>query len=70
MDWGKVLSHGLKGFAFALLATILAVLAGALSLAIGYKPEGLLPQTAWQYVVYPALVALISALDNWRKHLG
>lgn len=70
MDWGKVLMHGLRGFLFALIAVLLAVVAGALTAALGYKPEGVLNIALWQYIVYPAIVGLIAAVENWRKHLG
>ena len=69
MDWLKVLQHGAKAFLMVLIASILGLLIGALTLAIGFKPEGLIDPVVWQYVVLPALVAVIAALDNWRKHI-
>jgi hypothetical protein len=69
MDWIKVLQHGLSALLYVLLASVLAVLIGALTLALGYKPDGLIDPVIWQYVIYPGLVAIIAALDNWRKHL-
>ena len=68
MDIMKVIMHGVKAFVFVLLASILAVIIGALTTAMGHQPEGILDQTVWMYVVLPALTALIAALENWRKH--
>lgn len=68
-DWNKVLMHGLKAFLFVLLATLLMVLIGALTLALGFKPEGALAQVLWQFAALPILTGLIAALENWRKHL-
>lgn len=70
MDIMKVLQHGLKAFLFVLLATLLMVLVGALSLALNFKPDGALAQVLWQFAALPLLTGLIAALENWRKHLN
>lgn len=66
----KTIFAGIKGFLYALIATVIAVITGALSLALGYKPDGLINQSVWQYVVYPALVGLIALLKNYLQHKG
>lgn len=69
MNWIKVLQHGLKAFAFVIIASILTVIIGALTVALGFKPEGMIDPVVWKFAVYPGIIALIAALDNLRKHL-
>lgn len=69
MDLVKVLQHGLKAFCFVLLASILTVLIGALTVALGFNPQGLIDPVVWKYGAYPLLVGLIAALENFRSHL-
>jgi hypothetical protein len=69
MDWLKILQHGLKAFFFVLVASFLAVLIGALTLALGFKPEGLIDPAVWKWAVLPVITGLIAALQNALTHL-
>ena len=68
MDIKKTILAGLKTALYVILASLGVVIIGALSAALNYKPEGLVNQTMWTYVVYPAIVALIAALKNYLQH--
>lgn len=68
MDLNKVLLSGLKSFCYVLAASLLTVLIGSLTLALGYVPTGLLDQTVFTYVVIPLLTGIIAALNNWLQH--
>jgi hypothetical protein len=69
MNWGKVLMHGLKAFVFVLVASLLTVLIGALTIALGYNPSGIIDPTVWKLVGLPILVGIIGALQNALAHL-
>jgi len=68
MNWLLVLTHGLKAFAYVIVGAIVAVLLGAIATALGYKPEGILNQFVWTYIVIPVLSGIAGAIDNWYKH--
>lgn len=69
MDWLKVLQHGLKAFAFVVIASVLAVAIGALTLALGYNPSGMIDPFVWKFMVLPVLTGILAALTNWQAHL-
>ena len=68
MNWWKMILSGAKSFTYVILATVIALVIGALTLALGYKPEGLLDSTLWSYLVLPVLTAIIAMLKNWQQH--
>lgn len=59
--------NGMKGGLYVLVACVIALLANSLSLALGYKPEGLINETMWVYVVLPALTALVRFLKEYGQ---
>ena len=69
MNWQLVFMHGLKAFLFVLAASILTVLIGALTLALGYQPSGIVDPTVWKFIGFPLIAGAIAALENWRAHL-
>jgi len=70
MDWGKAILSGLKYFVIAFLGELVSVLIGALTLAIGFTPQGALAVVAFTWLGKPLLVGLIGLLNNIRKHIG
>lgn len=68
MDFNKMIGAGIKSFIMVFIATVATVLAGALVLATGYKPDGVLAQTVFTYIVLPLLTSIIAMLNNWIKH--
>lgn len=69
MDWSKWFLSGIKAFLITLLAVILAVITEALShILTGYRPEGVLKQAVWLYLVAPAFALIIGWLKNYLQH--
>lgn len=64
LDIKKMIMSGVKTF----LYVIGGLLVGALTLAIGLKPEGLVNQFAWTYICLPMLAGAIAMLKNWIQH--
>lgn len=63
-DIKKMLMSGLKTF----LYVIAGLLVGSLTLALGYKPEGVAQQFAWTYILVPAISGIIAMLKNYIQH--
>ena len=70
MDWGKAILSGLKYFVVAFLAEVLSVLVGALTLALGFTPQGAIAVVAFTWIGKPLLVAIVGLLNNIRKHIN
>ena len=68
MNIMKTIKAGLKAGTIALLGIIASVAVGALTLALGFKPEGMLAQTIFTYVIAPILAGVIGLLNNYVKH--
>jgi len=64
VDFKKMLLSGLKTFGYV----IAGLLIGALTLAMGFRPEGLINEFAWTYIVLPGLAAIMAMLKNYVQH--
>lgn len=63
----EFLWNGIKGGLYALIAVILTLIVESLTLAMGYKPEGIMNQAVWLYAVLPAMTALVRFLKEYLK---
>lgn len=68
MNIGLMLKSGLKAGIITLLAVVATVLAGALTFAMGYRPEEALNQVIMTYVITPLLGGIIGLINNYLKH--
>ena len=68
MDWKKWIMSGLKQIAYLVAGAAVTVVIGALTAALGYKPQPGLEEWIWTNGGYGAIVTLIALLKNWWQH--
>lgn len=61
----QMIWNGIKGGLYALIAVIIGMLAESLSLALGFKPEGVLNQAVWMYAILPLITAIVRFLKEY-----
>lgn len=64
MDFKKMLLSGLKTVIYVIVGLVI----GALTVAMGFKPEGLMNEAIWTYAVLPALAGIVAMLKNYIQH--
>lgn len=68
MDFMKMIRSGLSSGFMAIIGILATVLIGALTLALGFKPDGAMAEVVFHWVVTPTLIGIVRMLNNYLKH--